>query len=150
MKLLRTEIYNLNRFEEGKFIFDFVNDKRVYEAEEDNRVVFPVINNVYTHTAISLLGINASGKTSALVLLTQMLDIFIQNESLDYDSDFKDFFKTEVTTVNYVHHEGRLYKIESLIKKDPKRERLYFDQEKFYEKKLPKNISKKNFFYVFF
>ena len=146
MKLLRTEIYNLNRFEEGKFIFDFVNDKRVYEAEEDNRVVFPVINNVYTHTAISLLGINASGKTSALVLLTQMLDIFIQNESLDYDSDFKDFFKTEVTTVNYVHHEGRLYKIESLIKKDTKRERLYFDQEKFYEKKLPKNISKKNFF----
>lgn len=146
MKLLRTEIFNLNRFENGTFIFDFVNGKRVFETEIDNRVVYPIMNNTYIHTAISLLGINASGKTSALTLLTQMLDVFIQNESLDYESDFKDFFKTEVNMVNYVYHLGTLYKIESTIKKDIKHERLYFEDERYYEKKVAKNIAKKDFF----
>lgn len=146
MKLLRTEIYGINSFKDETLIVDFTNSKRVYPEEIENREVFSIINNTYVFPVLAFLGINATGKTTTLIMIREMLSLYIQNESLNFNSKFSHYISDSIRTVNYIYHDQFLYKIESNIEKDIKHERLYFTNEKLYRKKLTKSIANKYLF----
>lgn len=146
MKLLRTEIYGINSFKDETLIIDFTNLKRVYPEEIENREVFSIINNTYAFPILAFLGINATGKTTTLIMIREMLSLYIQNESLNFNSKFSHYISDSIRTVNYIYHGQFLYKIESKIEKDIKHERLYFTNEKLYRKKLTKSIANKYLF----
>lgn len=146
MKLLRTEIYGINSFKDETLIVDFTNSKRVYPEEIENREVFSIINNTYVFPVLAFLGINATGKTTTLIMIREMLSLYIQNESLNFNSKFSHYISDSIRTVNYIYHDQFLYKIESNIEKDIKHERLYFTNEKLYQKKLTKSIANKYLF----
>lgn len=146
MKLLRSEIYGINSFKDETLIVDFTNTKRVYPEEIENREVFSIINNTYAFPILAFLGINATGKTTSLIMIREMLSLFIQNESLNFNSKFSHYIRDSIRTVNYIYQGQFLYKIESNIEKDVKHERLYFTNEKLYRKKLTKSIANKYLF----
>ncbi|AMB99910.1 hypothetical protein AWM75_07980 [Aerococcus urinaehominis] len=146
MKLLRTEISGLPNFKDNRFIFDLTNDKRVSKEELASYELFPLTNNSYQFPLISLLGINATGKTTSLILVKQMLLLFIQNESLDFHSPFAHYIPSDIMTVNYLTDGKTLYKIVSEIQKDSKKEKIFFKAEKLYAKPLRQSIAHKRLF----
>lgn len=146
MKLLKIEIEGINLFEDNRFKIEFLAEKKVFEYEVEENIITRISNTVYDLNTISLLGINASGKTTTLKLVSEMLSIFINNKSLDYNTDLKNYIDDKITCKNYIYHDRTLYKLVSVIKKDVKEEKLYFTQETLYVKKISNHISRKSFF----
>lgn len=145
MKLIRSEFENVSRFND-KFIIDFIAEKRVYEEEIEGNIVSRINKNIYTLNTLAFLGINASGKTTTIKLISEMIKIFINNESLDYNFDLKNFFEDYIVITNYIYNNNMLYKIQSRISKNSENQKMIFDDEKIYVKKINKSTTKKSLF----
>ena len=83
MKLVKTVIKGLDGYKNKTLTIDFIAEKRVYEEEAKNFVVTRLISNIYLLNTITLIGINASGKTTTLNILSEILKVFIDNKSLN-------------------------------------------------------------------
>lgn len=79
LKIICVEFENLKQFENGKFRVDFVATDRVLKKSE----LFRISSNVATQNIIGFVGLNATGKTTALRLLKTALDIAIRNDDLN-------------------------------------------------------------------
>ncbi|MBC1503988.1 ATP-binding protein [Listeria booriae] len=145
IKIIKSVFKNLQGYENNMLSLDFLASKRVYEFEYDENVVTKLINNIYKLNSISLAGINASGKTTTLNIISDNLKIFIQNQSLNYQMIFSNYFNEKLEIENYFYHDGFVYKLISFIQKDDRNQLLIFDEEFLYEKKINSNIAKKDF-----
>lgn len=145
MKLLRIEFDNVNRFENQKFAIDFLSQKKVFKYEKEENIVFPINNNVNSLNTLAFVGINATGKTTVLKLIVEILKIYIENESLDYESDLKNYFDQTIDFTVYLSGNENIYKIISRVEKNTKSQELYFVKEQLFVKKLLKAESKQGF-----
>ena len=79
IKNLDVQIENLKYFENGKFKVDFFAVDRVFADSE----MFKISNCAVNQNVIGFIGLNASGKTTALRLLKTALNIIIYNTALN-------------------------------------------------------------------
>lgn len=79
MRLLRIIVSGLPLFKE-QIDIDFYAEQRV--AGDNNEMVFPCFGSIYTNNVVSVVGINASGKTSLLRVLSFVIE-FINGESVN-------------------------------------------------------------------
>ncbi|EUJ31285.1 hypothetical protein [Listeria cornellensis] len=145
IKIIKSIFRNLEGYENNTLTIDFLAAKRVYELESDENIVTKLVNNIYKLNSISLAGINASGKTTTLNIISDNLKVFIQNQSLNYQMIISNYFEEQLEIENYFYYDGFVYKLTSFIKKDNGNQSLIFDEEFLYKKKVNSNIAKKRF-----
>lgn len=80
MKVLRITAQGLPLFKE-ELDLCFYAQQRV--AEDDKEVLYPLFSNIYMNCANAFIGINASGKTSALKVILLVLNL-LNNEPLNH------------------------------------------------------------------
>lgn len=95
MKLLRAEINGCVLFKD-KFVFDFVNSDSVrtsYSENEYSLQAYKIQPGIYAQVLLALTGLNATGKTTALELLSAIAQIILQGKSLNDSSVQRVFLK---------------------------------------------------------
>ena len=80
MKLLRITAEGLPLFKE-KLDLNFYAQQRV--AEEHKNILSSLFSNIYLNSANGFIGINASGKTSALKVILLVLEL-LNNEPINH------------------------------------------------------------------
>lgn len=144
MKILKLNVKGLNTFTDGQMDIDFYAEKRV-TSDENGENVAQLGNNFYTLNTLSFIGINASGKTTTLNIIQGILNIYINNESIDKRNKLYNFFERELDVIAYITDGNLLYKIESKILKDKIQEKIWFESEVIYTKKFTKTFKKSDF-----
>ncbi len=117
MKILRLSMSGLPNFKEELSV-DFVAQQRV--DDDDMEQLYNVFSNIYTSQALSVIGINASGKTTILkaisfainLLGNQPLNNIYSKEILD---DLGDGQNVVFTACFY--HDDIIYELNTVIKK---------------------------------
>lgn len=79
MRLLKMIVNGLTLFK-GTVDIDFYAEQRV--SGDNNEMVSPCFGSVYTNNVMSIVGINASGKTSLLKVISFVIE-FINGESIN-------------------------------------------------------------------
>lgn len=136
IKLLKIEANGLNIFAEDVNI-DFYAEQRVFS--DNNKMVSNVVNNIYANNVLSVVGVNASGKTTVLRLISLCID-YLNGKSLNnssYTDIFTDSTEFNINVTFHIESKG-IYKLFSEIKlhEDVKIDRRYiFKNEKLYFKK---------------
>lgn len=126
MKLLRIEAIGLPLFKE-KLAMTFYAQQRV--AEDDRAFLFPLMpeSKYYLNCANAFIGINASGKTSALKVILLVLDL-LNNEPINHSETREILGDTShaVLKINFLSDNGNLCQLETHIAAVlTKRERTY-------------------------
>ncbi len=115
MKLLRIEAIGLPLFKE-KLIMTFYAQQRV--AEDDKAFLFPLMTDskYYLNCANAFIGINASGKTSALKVILLVLDL-LNNEPINHSETREILGNTDhaVLKINFISGNGDLCQLETHI-----------------------------------
>lgn len=150
MKILRLSIDKLPHFKENLDI-SFIAQQRV--ADTDKEYLFNIFSNIYTNPALSFIGINASGKTTALKVFSFAIHL-LNNESIN-NSDVKDIFddlttEQTVTFTSYFYHDCEIYKLATIIGKEVNpvdaSERLIIHDEILWAKECRKIKTKKSIY----
>ena len=79
MKLLKIKIRGLKLFKDELEI-DFFAEQRV--GPEKNEMLYKLFSNIYINNVIALIGINASGKTSILKVISFVINM-LNNEPIN-------------------------------------------------------------------
>lgn len=146
VKLLRIRCDGLDNFENGSFELDFTAEKRVSADEVEDNVVTRLFGRVYKLNAIALAGINASGKTTVLTILSSLLKVYVGNGSLSYDMRLGSYFsgKLHVDAVFYREETSELYGLSSTIVKDDIARSLTFSAEELYARTASANTGRRS------
>lgn len=145
MKILKISVDGLMLFND-KVSIDFFAEQRVIKDNSD--MLSNVFKNIYTNNVISVVGINASGKTSVLKLISFALEL-INGQSLnnivnrDVLTDSK---KVNIEVIFYDDNDN-LYKLQSeiiSIRNNEIDNRFIFGAEKIWKKSISKIQSKKD------
>ena len=147
MKILRIRYENIPLFHDGCFEFSFLAEDRVSDPAQ----VFQIRKNLYTQKLTALVGINASGKTSALKLIYLAMSIVLERGSLNTLVYDKSLLQDETKiTIDFCHGDS-CYELHSIIgKRAPSRStgtELYFKEEQLFKKPLASIKSKKDALY---
>ena len=147
VKILRIRYENIPLFHNGCFEFSFMAEDRVSDPTQ----VFQLRKNLYTQKLTALVGINASGKTSALKLIYLAMLILLRRASLNELHYGKEFLQDGTTiTIDFCHGDS-CYELHSIIgKRAPSRSmgtELYFKEEQLFKKPLASIKSKKDALY---
>ena len=115
MKLLRIEAIGLPLFKE-KLAMTFYAQQRV--AEDDRAFLFPLMSEskYYLNCANAFIGINASGKTSALKVILLVLDL-LNNEPINHSETREILGDTShaILKINFLSDNGDLCQLETHI-----------------------------------
>lgn len=141
IKLVNTKLDNLNLYKNQKLEIDFFAEKRVSAEERETFVVSNLFNSIYKFNNIAFVGKNASGKTITLGIISDILNIYINNKSLSEVENLNNFFNSTLKIENILTDGKTLYKIKSTIEKNHLGE-LYFSEETLYEIKIKTSLSK--------
>ena len=145
MKLVKTVIKGLDGYKNKTLTIDFIAEKRVYEEEAKNFVVTRLISNIYLLNTITLIGINASGKTTTLNILSEILKVFIDNKSLNQKNKLFQYFDEQLDLENYFFDDKTVYKLVSTIKNNKETQVVEFIEEKLFHKSVTSSVTKKEF-----
>ena len=150
MRLLKINIKNMPRFREDIDI-DFITKQRV--AEDDKEKLFHIFSNIYANQVLSFIGINASGKTTILKVISFVINM-LNNEALnsikskEILNDLAEKEKVKITS--FFYNENCIYKLETVITKEinpvDKKEKLVISEEKKKKKDAGKVKTKKSLF----
>lgn len=135
MRLLKMKLNELLLFEDG-IDLDFVAQQRVTELNDEG--LTHITGNLYRQNVLGIIGINASGKTTVLKMLSFVLDLYLKQGKLN--SDRHGFLANEqsFTIEAYFHfNENKLMKIESTVTRNSHNQ-LVFQEEKIWVKKINK------------
>lgn len=148
ISLLRITCEHLSNFKNGVLSLDFFAEKRVLSEEVEDGTVYRLFGRIYKLNTVALAGINATGKTTVLSLLSNLLTVYIGNGSLDYSMRFKSYFDSSLSVESYFYQEEEkaIYKLISVIKKDDQAQSLVFETERLYKKTASFDINKNNLF----
>jgi len=145
MKILKISADGLMLFND-KVSIDFFAEQRVIKDNSD--MLSNVFKNIYTNNVISVVGINASGKTSVLKLISFALEL-INGQSLNniVNRDVLTDSKKVNIEVIFYDDNNNLYKLQSEIISVRNNEidnRFIFGAEKIWKKPISKIQSKKD------
>ena len=147
MRLLKMTVSGLTLFKDTIDI-DFYTEQRV--SGDNNEMVTPCFGNVYTNNVLSIVGINASGKTSLLKIISFIID-FMNGESINNIGNIDildDTQKVTITAYFFDPKEG-IFKLESEIIRvvnDNLDIRYIINNERLWCKKVSRVKSKKDLF----
>lgn len=147
MKLLKMAVNGLTLFK-GAVNIDFFAEQRV--SSDNNEMVSPCFGSVYTNNVMSIVGINASGKTSLLKVISFVIE-FINGESVNNINNkdiLKDSEKIEIAVFFFDPGNG-VCKLESeiiRIKDNEIDDRYIINSERLWVKKTSRVKSKKDLF----
>ena len=115
MKILKLSIKGLQNLKNTLDV-DFVAQQRVDNDAREQ--MFNVFSNVYTSPTLSFIGINASGKTTILKLISFAIGL-LNNEPINSISS-KKFLddldsKQNMIFTAYFYHNGIVYKLETIV-----------------------------------
>lgn len=146
VSLLKLNCSGLSNFTDGSLSIDFITEKRVTADDLTDGVVSPLFGRVYKLNSIAFAGINATGKTTVLTLLSSLLQVFIGNGSLNYEMRFKSYFDSflEVESFYYRDEDNCIYKLVSTIARDDTMRGLFFVSERLYCKTATPETNKGN------
>ncbi len=139
MKLLRIKLENINIFTEG-LEMDFTAADRI--MNEDS--VTKINDKLSCQNVIALTGLNASGKTSVLRLVVNVVDLLVKSTSLNLNTQFKSYpvlREGSIIQVDFIT-DKKLYRLESYIgtnnrnRMDNNEQCFFFSEEIIYSKKL--------------
>ena len=147
MRILKMSVSGLTLFKDTIDI-DFYTEQRV--SGDNNEMVTPCFGNVYTNNVISIVGINASGKTSLLKIISFIID-FMNGESINNigNIDILDDTKKVTITVCFFDPKDGIFKLESEIIRvvnDNLDIRYIINNERLWCKKVSRVKSKKDLF----
>ncbi len=147
MRLLKMVVNGFTLFKDTIDI-DFYTEQRV--SGDNNEMVTPCFGNVYTNNVISIVGINASGKTSLLKIISFVID-FMNGESINNigNIDILDDTQNVTITVYFFDPKEGMFKLESEIIRvgnDDLDNRYIINGERLWCKKVSRIKSKKNLF----
>lgn len=147
IKLLRTSIEGLKLFENNRMDLNFIATKKVKQEEVDEHIVEHLIGSIYKQNLIAFAGINASGKTTALKLITMILELFMQNKSLENlsNEEVLEHLDETSTLVNTFYFNKDIYELTSIISRN-ENNRYEFITEYLKVKPARPNISKEKLF----
>lgn len=142
--VLRFLCKGLSRFENQTLDVEFVTEKRVYSDEVESGTVELLFGHIYKLNSLAFAGINATGKTTVLNLLSELLQLFLGNISLTKDMKLASFFESKLSLESYFYQKDtkKLFKLCSTIEKDPATKELFFSQEVLLSKKASSSISR--------
>lgn len=117
MKILKLIIKGLPLFKNNLNI-DFVAQQRV--DDDDKEQLHNVFSNIYTNQVLSFIGINASGKTTILKVISFVINL-LNNKAIN-NIESKEIFNEltdgqSVVITAYFYHEGIINKLQSVIEK---------------------------------
>ncbi len=147
MRLLKMAVNGLTLFK-GAVNIDFFAEQRV--SSDNNEMVSPCFGSVYTNNVMSVVGINASGKTSLLKVISFVIE-FINGESVNNINNkdiLKDSEKIEIIVFFFDPGNG-VCKLESEIIRIKDNEidyRYIINSERLWVKKTSRVKSKKDLF----
>ena len=147
MRLLKMIVNGLTLFK-GTVDIDFYAEQRV--SGDNNEMVSPCFGSVYTNNVMSIVGINASGKTSLLKVISFVIE-FINGESINNIRNrdiLKDAKKVQIEAYFFDPKNG-VCKLESEIFRVKDNEidsRYIVNNERLWVKKISKVKSKKDLF----
>jgi hypothetical protein len=147
MRLLKMTVSGLTLFKDTIDI-DFYTEQRV--SGDNNEMVTPCFGNVYTNNVLSIVGINASGKTSLLKIISFVIE-FMNGESINNIGNIDildDTQKVTITAYFFDPKEG-IFKLESEIIRvvnDNLDIRYIINNERLWCKKVSRVKSKKDLF----
>lgn len=147
MRLLKMSVSGLTLFKDTIDI-DFYTEQRV--SGDNNEMVTPCFGNVYTNNVLSIVGINASGKTSLLKIISFIID-FMNGESINNigNIDILDDTQKVTITAYFFDQKDGVFKIESEIIRvgnDKLDNRYIINNECLWCKKISRVKSKKDLF----
>lgn len=141
MKILRVKFDNIIIFN-NSFDIDFTAQDRI--TQENG--VYKVWNSINTQQVISIIGINAVGKTTSIKLLNMAMEIVLNNKGLN-EVDIPMILLNEITQVEgiimtiYFYKENKIFELKSNIKyKTNKNGEVYL----YYEEEVLKVKNKTN------
>ncbi len=144
MRLIRIEAEGLLNFKD-QLVIDFFAEQRV--NADNTEMLFRPFGKIFTNNVISVVGINAAGKTSLLKVIALSINL-LNGESIN-SIRYKDILsKKKETKFSFIFYEkGNLYKLTSGIRyenNDPLNYRYIFTKENLYIKSVKKITTKKN------
>lgn len=142
MYLLHANVDGILNFEDNKFKIDYTTDKRV-NNDEVNESVTRIKNSFYKLNTLSITGINASGKTTALNIIKGLQEIYLNNESLKTDNSLIRYLKPQSTINVTIYDKDIIYYITSTIINDE--EEVYFKNETIKTLKVTSKFNKKTY-----
>lgn len=151
MKILKVEATGLKLFK-GTFEVDFYAKQRV--SADKNEMLTNIKSNLYINNVLSLVGINASGKTSTLKVLLfalQLIDCKPIN-TINYNTILEGISEEDEVEFNiyFVTNNGKISKLNTIIKSDSSKldmnSKYYISTETIYTKSLSAVRSKQSLF----
>ena len=151
MKLLKIKIRGLKLFKDELEI-DFFAEQRV--GPEKNEMLYKLFSNIYINNVISLIGINASGKTSILKVISFVINM-LNNEPINkivYNDILNGInYEDEVIFETYFYsEENYINKLQTVVKRDDKSQdgenKYTIKEEKLWRKNLSAVKTKKSLF----
>ena len=147
MKILRIRYENIPLFHDGRFEFNFMAEDRVSDPTQ----VFQLRKNLYTQKLSALVGINASGKTSALKLIFFAMSVLLNRKSLNEIPYGSELLQDGTTITMDFCYQNKCYELSSIIGRatpphDDVDMVLYFKEEFLFKKTLASVKSKKDLF----
>ena len=151
MKLLKIKIRGLKLFKDELEI-DFFAEQRV--GPEKNEMLYKLFSNIYINNVIALIGINASGKTSILKVISFVINM-LNNEQINkiiYNDILNGInYEDEVIFETYFYSEGNyINKLQTVVKIDDKSQdgenKYTIKEEKLWRKNLSAVKTKKSLF----
>lgn len=135
MRLLKMKLNELLLFEDG-IELDFVAQQRVTELNDEG--LTHIKGNVYRQNVLGIIGINASGKTTVLKILSFIFDLYLKQGKLNGEQYSFLANEQSFTIEAYFHfNDNQLMKIESIVTRNPYNQ-LVFQEEKIWRKTINK------------
>lgn len=143
IKLMKISILGLKLFKDERLDLDFITTKKVSPEEVEEHFVEHLFGSIYKQNVIAFAGINASGKTTTLKLITMILELFIQNKSLEglSNSEVLEHLNDTCTFVNTFYYNKQIYELTSVVTRNDKGQ-FSFTSEVLKVKKARANVSK--------
>lgn len=143
MRILKIKISGLDLFKEGLEI-NWLAQQNV--TEDNNQGLHSLFSNIFTHNVLSIIGINASGKTTVLKVVTAIMDIFLANEKLNSSQAKEVLIGKNIMIETYYYSDSKnIIKLQSYIDKNKENE-LCFSEEILWQKKSSSVKSKNKLF----
>ena len=128
MKIISVEFENLKRFQDGNFKVDFFATDKVFKA----KCLYEISKSIYLQPLIGFIGLNATGKTTALRLLKIALNIVVYNTDLNSFDSTNNILKDGTVIRTTFFHNEKFYQLESVI--GCKNENSFGKEQKFFYK----------------
>jgi predicted ATPase len=148
MKIFRIQVSGLKLFQK-EIIIDFYAKQRV--PADKNEMLTNIFSNIYINNVISLVGINASGKTSSLKVISFVLNM-LKNEPINkikYNEILEGLEEQDEVIFNtYFTDANQMLKLSTVIKSKNSitNNKYYISRENISAKSLNSIRSKKDLF----